>query len=115
MELDVSSEPLAESVAAARDAGASWGVDTLQLCCRMPTPFARVAHVRRTITHRAASGDARLHHPPNAPVGTAAWVRACADDSRPLERHAAGGHRIALPGAPSSRARQADRRQVGPV
>src|SRR5215510_10113430 len=67
-------------------------------------PFHRIYE----LAHRAASGDSRLHRPPNASLGPATRLRHRADDSRKLERRPASRHRFALPRAAPARAQEVD-------
>ena len=60
-------------------------------------------------------GTLDLLDPADAAVGAAARLRHRPGDPAGIERRAAGRHRIALPGAPSSRGAEVDRRDLEAV
>src|SRR5205823_1906111 len=76
---------------------------------RHSTSYERTA---RTLPYRAAPGHARLDHPPDPALGTAARLRHRADDPGVVTRRTPGGHRLALPCPAPARASGMDRRRV---
>src|SRR5438105_12161277 len=77
--------------------------------CRHSTSYERTA---RTLPYRAAPGHARLDHPPDPALGTAARLRHRADDPGVVTRRAPGRHRLALPCPAPARTSGMDRRRV---